>query len=181
MNKPLKPEHKKSLDALHLEHLQHINLQLAALDQPICEVEDKENQHYLKIADSLLKNYSQQRRLLAKYRCPADQRIQNFLNSYLHENGVNEQIHLPGETFILDQKGLARELSLPFESNEFHSPYIDSYRMQQGVLHNPRNDRRTTKGVFHIVSGGLPVPGDKSEVPVPAYAELLQNRVNSAG
>ncbi len=66
-----------------LEQLQHINLQLAALGQPTCEVEN--DPQYLKIADGLLKNYSQQRRLLAlaKYRCPADQRIQDFLNSLL--------------------------------------------------------------------------------------------------
>ena len=155
-----------------LEDLQHINLQLAALGHPTCEVED--DQQYLKIANSLLRNYSQQRRLLAKYRCPADQRIQDFLNAYLSENGVDASILLPGETFVLEHKGLARELSLPFQHNEFHSAYIDSYRMRQGVLHNPQNDRRTTKGVFHIVAGGLPVPADKNEVPVAAYAELLR-------
>ena len=155
-----------------LEDLQHINLQLAALGHPTCEVED--DQQYLKIANSLLRNYSQQRRLLAKYRCPADQRIQDFLNAYLTENGVDASILLPGETFVLEHKGLARELSLPFQHNEFHSAYIDSYRMRQGVLHNPQNDRRTTKGVFHIVAGGLPVPADKNEVPVAAYAELLR-------
>ncbi len=154
------------------EELQHINLQLAALGQPTCEVEG--DQHYLKFADSLLKNYSQQRRLLAKYRCPADQRIQNFLNTYLLDNGLDTVISLPGETFVLERKGLARELSLPFQENEFHSAYIDSYRMHQGVLHNPQNDRRTTKGVFHIAAGGLPVPADKNEVPVKAYAELLR-------
>ena len=118
------------------EELQHINLQLAALGQPTCEVEG--DQHYLKFADSLLKNYSQQRRLLAKYRCPADQRIQNFLNTYLLDNGLDTVISLPGETFVLERKGLARELSLPFQENEFHSAYIDSYRMHQGVLHNPQ-------------------------------------------
>ncbi|MDD5265826.1 MAG: hypothetical protein PHO08_01690 [Methylococcales bacterium] len=157
-----------------LEELQHINLQLASLGQPTCEVEG--DQQYLKIADSLLKNYSQQRRLLAKYRCPADQRIQDFLNAYFHENGLDASIRIPGETFVLEHKGLARELSLPFQHNEFHSAYVDSFRLMQGqgVLHNPQNDRRTTKGVFHIVAGGLPVPADKNEVPVAAYAELLR-------
>ena len=155
-----------------LEELQHINLQLASLGQPTCDVEG--DQQYLKVADSLLKNYSQQRRLLSKYRCPADQRIQDFLNTYLLENAIDTVINLPGETFVLDRKGLARELSLPFHENEFHSGYIDSYRMRQGVLHNPQNDRRTTKGVFHIAAGGLPVPADKNEVPVAAYAELLR-------
>ncbi|WP_432746369.1 hypothetical protein ABXJ76_09550 [Methylobacter sp. G7] len=165
-----------------LEKLQYINLQLAALGQPTCAVEN--DPQYLKIADGLLKNYSQQRRLLAltNYRCPADRRIQDFLNHYLTENGVsvdqNAFISLPGETFVLEQKGLARELSLPFQHNEFHSAYIDSYRIQQGVLHNPQNDRRTTKGVFHIAAGGLPVPADKNEVPVAAYAALLREALS---
>ncbi|MEY3787163.1 MAG: hypothetical protein RLZ75_1370, partial [Pseudomonadota bacterium] len=35
-----------------LEELQYINLQLAALCQPTCDVE--EDQQYLKVADSLL-------------------------------------------------------------------------------------------------------------------------------
>ena len=154
------------------EELQHINLQLAALGQPVCAVDGE--QPYLKIADSLLKNYSQQRRLLAKYRCPADQRIQDFLNAYLRDNGIDTDIKLPGETFVLDRAGMAREVSLPFGKNDFHSAYVASYRMHQGVLHNPQNDRRTTKGVFHIAAGGLPVPADKNEVPVIAYAQLLQ-------
>jgi hypothetical protein len=46
--------------------------------------------------------------------------------------------------------------------------------MHQWVLHNPKNDRRTTKGVFHIAEGGLPVPDDKSQTPLNAYAELLR-------
>ncbi|MGR9012368.1 MAG: hypothetical protein ACU83U_01875, partial [Gammaproteobacteria bacterium] len=178
MNSTTNQTHSDSSTFSRLKTLQHINLQLAALGQPTCEVEN--DPQYLEIAEGLLKNYSQQRRLLAltKYRCPADQRIQNFLNRYLTENDVNVDqsatINLPGETFVLEQKGLARELSLPFQNNEFHSAYIDSYRIQQGVLHNPQNDRRTTKGVFHIAAGGLPVPADKNEVPVIAYAALLR-------
>ncbi len=161
-----------TINSQQLEELQFINLQLASLGQPICDI--KTEQTYLKIAENLLKNYSQQRRLLAHYRCPADQRIEDFLNAYLVKNGLKEPIYLPQETFVLQRKGLARELSLPFQFTEFHSAYIDSYRMQQGVLHNPKNDRRTTKGVFHIAAGGLPVPADKNEVPVNAYAKLLQ-------
>jgi phosphoenolpyruvate carboxykinase (diphosphate) len=149
----------------------HINLQLAALGQPTCEIDD--DKQYLDIANGLLKKYTEQRRLLAQYRCPADQRIEDFLNRYLLSNGINETIRIPGETFVLEQKGLARELSLPYQGDEFHSAYIDSYRIQQGVLHNPQNDKRTTKGVFHIAVGGLPVPADKSEVPVTAYAAIL--------
>ena len=129
---------------------------------------------YLSIADSLLKNYSEQRRLLSEYRCPADQRIQDFLNAYLARNGLDVTISLPGETFTLNAPGIARELSLPFDGNKYTSSLLESYRVQQGVLHNPKNDRRTTAGVFHIVEGGLPVPADKKSVPVSVYANLLQ-------
>lgn len=156
---------------------QHINLKLAALGQPTCRLADGDHS-YLTIADSLLKHYTRQRRLLSAYRCPADQRIQNFLNAYLSDNGVNQQVELPGSTFILDRPGMAREVSLPLNGNHFHSELVDSYRLLQGVLHNPKSDRRTTKGVFHIVAGGLPVPADKMEVPVPAYAALLSEALN---
>ena len=153
-------------------NLQHINLQLAALGQPICQ--QVSNPAYLDVADSLLKNYLQHRHLLAEYRCPADQRIQDFVNDYLRENGIDETVKLPGSSFVLSRAGLARELSLPVNNNRFQSSYVDSYRLKQGVLHNPRNDRRTTKGVFHIVEGGLPIPADKCAVPVAVFAKLLQ-------
>jgi hypothetical protein len=50
-----------------------------------------------------------------------------------------------------------------------------SYRLSKnGVLHNPLNDKRTTKGVFHVADYGLPVPADKIPVPLLTYARLLQ-------
>jgi len=45
-------------------------------------------------------------------------------------------------------------------------------------LHNPANDRRTTKGSFHIAEGGLPIPGDKKAVPKITYARLLNSALN---
>ena len=151
--------------------LQHICLQLAAMGHR-CDLNT--DRSYLSIADSLLKNYSEHRRLLSDYRCPADQRIQDYLNNYLARNGVDATVSLPGETFTLNSPKIARELSLPFGRNEYKSSLLESYRVQQGVLHNPRSDRRTTAGVFHIVEGGLPVPAEKKAVPVGAYANLLQ-------
>ena len=156
--------------------LQHINLQLAALGQPICE--QVSDHTYLDIADSLLKNYLQHRHLLANYRCPADQRIEDFINGYFRENGIDQDIKLPDTSFILSKKGLARELSLPVIGNCYKSSLVESYRVQQGVLHNPSNDRRTTKGVFHIVEGGLPIPADKQAVPVATYSKLLSAALN---
>lgn len=138
--------------------LQHICLQLSALGHK-CQLSS--DQGYLSVADSLLKNYSEHRRLLSDYRCPADQRIQNFLNDYLKRNGVDATIELPGETFVLNEAGQARVLSIPIQEDKYQSDILESYRVLQGVLHNPAKDRRTTKGVFHIVEGGLPIPHDK--------------------
>ena len=155
---------------------QHINLKLAALGQPTCRIDSDHS--YLAIADSLLKHYSRQTRLLSAYRCPADQRIQNFLNAYLAEHGIDQRVELPGATFILDEPGMARELSLPLNGTHFHSDLVDSYRLLQGVLHNPKSDRRTTKGVFHIATGGLPVPADKLEVPAKVFGVLLKEALD---
>ena len=151
--------------------LQNICLQLAAMGHK-CQLGTEGS--YLSVADSLIKNYSEFRRLFAEYRCPADQRIQDYLNNYLERNGVDIKIKLPSEVFSLNEPGLARELSLPLGGNKYKSDLLESYRVKQGVLHNPKNDRRTTSGVFHIVEGGLPIPADKKSVPVDVYANLLQ-------
>lgn len=66
---------------------------------------------------------------------------------------------------MLPVHGIARTLSLPPEADHFESEYISSFRILQGVLHNPRNDKRTTKGSFHIAEGGLPISADKLSVP----------------
>ncbi len=101
-----------------------------------------------------------------------DSRIQSFLDSYLDGTGVSPQ--LPRVTFVLDQPGLARTLSLPIGGDKFESDLLTSYRTLNGVLHNPANDRRTTKGVFHIADGGLPVQDDKIEVPRAVFGRLME-------
>lgn len=115
-------------------------------------------------------------RLLADYLCPADWRISHFLREYLYDSGV--EIRLPARTFVLDSPGLARELSLPPDRDEFVSGIVRSYRLRQGVLHNPVNDRRTTQGVFHVAEGGLPIPDDKRAVPKKVFARLLERALN---
>jgi hypothetical protein len=110
-------------------------------------------------------------RLLADYLCPADWRIDHFLREYLYDTGLT--MPWPKRTFVLDSPGLARELSLPPDQDEFKSDIICSYRSSQGVLHNPVNDRRTTQGVFHVTEGGLPIPDDKKAVPKIVFGRLL--------
>jgi len=116
-------------------------------------------------------------RRLANRPCAADRRIQTFLDSYL--DGAAAQPKLPGETFVLDQPGLARALSLPVDATSFTSDYVESYKVLSGVLHNPRNDRRTTAGVFHVAEGGLPIPDDKKAVPRDVFARILAAAVDA--
>jgi hypothetical protein len=150
----------------------YINLKLAALGQPTSH--STADPAFLEIAGPLLRNYYQKDQLLGDRLCPADARIQAFLDSYLSEVCPDGAPRLPSNTFALDRPGLAREMSLPPDSASFASPYLNSYRIPQGVLHNPKSDRRTTQGIFHIVEGGLPVPADKIAVPKQAFAALLR-------
>jgi hypothetical protein len=125
---------------------------------------------WLQLAEPLVARQRQTARLLANYLNPTDQRIQSFLFDYLQEI---ETPRLPTWTLVLDRPGLARLLSLPAGGDDFTSPLLKSYRLRQGVLHNPTADRRTTQGVFHVAEGGLPIPDDKKAVPRETFARLL--------
>ena len=71
----------------------------------------------------------------------------------------------PASRWSCPGTGIARELSLPESADSYGNDYVRSYRVRNGVLHNPRSDRRTTQGTFHVAEGGLPIPGDKKAVP----------------
>ncbi len=159
------------------ERLQlYINLKLSSSGQPACE--QGSDSRFLDVANNLLNSYREKSRLLTGYLCPPDQRIQSFLNDYLADVAEGAIPRLPENTLILDRHGVARELSLPARQNEFKSECVSSYRLRNGVLHNPTSDRRTTKGSFHIAEEGLPIPGDKKAVPKLAFARLLRAALN---
>ncbi|MCP5137361.1 MAG: hypothetical protein H6981_11240 [Gammaproteobacteria bacterium] len=149
----------------------YINLKLASSGQPVCPGSD--DGEFLLASDDLLQSYREKSRLLSGHLCPADRRIQDFLDDYLADADADVSPHLPSETIVLDRHGVARELSLPMGGDVFKSDIITSYRVKQGVIHNPASDRRTTKGSFHVVEGGLPIPGDKKAVPKIAFARML--------
>ena len=153
------------------ELLRYINFKLSALGQPVGR--STADWHALEVAGPLLRNYYQKDQLLGYRLCPADERIQNFLDDYLSDGRPDGAPRLPGNTFVLDRPGLARVMSLPPDADTLASPYLNSYRVAQGVLHNPKSDRRTTKGVFHIAEGGFPIPADKVRVPKEAFAAIL--------
>jgi hypothetical protein len=154
----------------------YINLKLFSTGQP--SAHHAGDHEFMSIAQDLLKSYREKNRLLTQYQCPVDQRIQQFLDSYLEGLGADAKVRLPSNSLVLDRYGVARELSLPSDGNVFVSDIISSYRVRQGILHNPANDRRTTQGSFHIAEGGLPVPGDKKAVPRVAFARLLTSALN---
>ncbi|PAW91065.1 MAG: hypothetical protein B9S33_01090 [Pedosphaera sp. Tous-C6FEB] len=152
----------------------YINLKLAALGCPTLDTADAAEFHDL--TESLLARHRETERLLSDYQAPVDWRIQQFLDEYLHETGVS--VRLPHQTFVLDRHGIARALSLPPDRDEFRSDIVSSYRVRQGVLHNPAKDKRTTAGVFHVAEGGLPIPDDKKAVPVRTFARMLEFALN---
>ena len=157
--------------AAHL--IAHINVKLALIGcQPVPIKGDAE---FAEIAAAMAGQSREKDRLLGHYLCPADHRIQTFLFDYLQNVPVTK---LPTRTFVLDRPGLARILSLPLDRDEFHSDIISSYRVAQGVLHNPRSDRRTTQGIFHVTEGGLPIPDDKLGVPKITFAKMLALALN---
>ncbi len=149
--------------------VRYINLKLAALGQPIFGANGVPA--FVDFATPFLRNHQEKNRLLLNYAPPVDRRIQDFLNEYLKELNL-PPIKLPS-AFILDRPGLARTLSLPPDKDIFQSDIVESYRVRQGVLHNPKSDRRTTQGVFHVAEGGFPIPDDKLAVPKVVFANLL--------
>lgn len=145
----------------------YLRLAQAGLPAP-AEVKDSAT---AKLVAPILARQRELSRRLADRLCAADQRIQDFLDDYLADTGLAPK--LPRRTLVLDEPGLARELSLPHDADHFSSPLLNSYRLANGVLHNPANDRRTTAGVFHVAEGGLPIPDDKIAVPKAVFARLL--------
>ena len=148
----------------------YINLKLRDLGCPAFPV--AHDAEFADLVGGLMASHREKDRLLAQHMCPADTRIQNFLQDYLGDEV--EVPRLPNQTFVLDRHGLARQLSLPPDKDEFSSDIINSYRVRQGVLHNPKSDRRTTQGIFHVTEGGLPVPDDKKAVPKAVFGRLLK-------
>lgn len=152
----------------------YINLKLASCGQPVCV--DDNAAVFMDTAQDLLNSYLEKSRQLASSSLyPPDRRIQDFLDRYCADLGLDKMPTLPTMTFELDRHGVARELSLPMGKDEFRSEIVSSYRVKQGILHNPASDRRTTQGLFHIAEGGLPVPGDKKEVPKLTFAKMLEH------
>ncbi|MDF1815161.1 MAG: hypothetical protein P1V20_23365, partial [Verrucomicrobiales bacterium] len=155
----------------------YLNLKFAARGFPI--VGKEADFPFLEMGRSLILNFQERLRLLKSHRCPADEHITKWLNGYLEGTGVfgPNEAKLP-DALYLEKHGLSRLLSLPARSDKFESDIVSSYRTWQGVCHNPAKDRRTTKGVFHVAEGGLPIAADKLAVPKVTFAHMLKAALN---
>lgn len=151
----------------------YINLKFASRGLPI--VGDEADFPFLEMGRSLILNFQERLRLLKSHRSPVDRHIVRWLDTYLADTGEfgPEDPKLP-DAMVLERHGLARLLSLPEGGDCFESSIVSSYRTWQGVCHNPAKDRRTTKGVFHVAEGGLPIAADKLAVPKATFARLLK-------
>src|SRR5262249_3308337 len=100
----------------------YINLKLAALGQPVSR--HAGGADFLEIARPLLRNYHQKDLLLGSPLCPADLRIQTFLDAYFSDVSPGGVSRLPADALVLDRAGMARIMSLPADSDTFTSPYL---------------------------------------------------------
>src|SRR5581483_3194878 len=102
-----------------------INLRLSLLGcQP---VESGRGGAWVDLAAPIFARQREITRRLSDRLSPADDRIQRFLESYLADVGPAPQ--LLARTFVLDQPGLARALSLPAGGDAFASSLLKSYRL----------------------------------------------------
>lgn len=157
---PLTPEQQR----------EWINLKLTILGLPTYG--EEEQYPLIQLCSPLLAEYREKKRRLGEQLCPADQRIQDFLERFFQDCGQAVP-RLPSDTLVLDTPGMAETLSLAPDTDEYSSPHVKSYRIKQGVLHNPVSDRRTTAGVFHVCEGGIPISADKTPVPRKVFLNLL--------
>ena len=78
--------------------IQYINLQLAALGQPLfhdnADAKTKySNARFISLTDDLIKSFKEKTRLLSDHLSPVDQRIQNFLDDYLKEVAFDKLVY----------------------------------------------------------------------------------------
>ena len=126
----------------------------------------------------LMESFRERNTSLFQQQPPIDGRIESFLSRYFADCGEGDLLKLPKRSLTLDRHGLARELSIPLGKNKFENDQVKSYRCFNGVLNNPKADRRTTAGTFHVVEGALAIPGDKRAVPKEVFVKLFQAAMN---
>jgi phosphoenolpyruvate carboxykinase (diphosphate) len=149
---------------------QYIYMQMAATDLVL----DEDARQRVDLPEGLLANLEEKNRLLTQLRAPIDERIEAFLADHFSDLPLETPLELPNHSLVLDHHGMARQLSLPDGGDRFENEMLTSVRLANGVVHNPRADRRTTSGTFHVTEGGLPISGDKRAVPKQVFVNLFR-------
>jgi hypothetical protein len=161
------------------DHIKYINFKLASLGLPIYRSEETHREastYFIDLFDGIIKDYQEKTRLMNVHEIGIHKRINRFLREY-HEV-AEDAITVVEDAFVLDHYGMARVMSLPPDSDSYANEYLTSYRIKQGILNNPKNDKRTTEGSFHIVEGGLSIPSDKKAVPKGTFFKLYKKAIN---
>lgn len=154
------------------DRIKYINFKLASLGLPIYGEATDNEASFIDLFDDIIMDYQEKTRMVDSSEIGINKRIQTFFDRYFSD--LDERPNMIENTFTLDHYGLARELSLPPNADIYKNEYLSSYRIKQGILNNPKNDRRTTEGSFHIVEGGLPIPFDKKAVPRETFVKLYE-------
>ena len=146
------------------EIVRYINLKLAALGQPTSR--STADPSFLEIAGPLLRNYYQKDQLLGDRLCPADARIQAFLDAYLRGRVPGRRAAAAGEHVRARPSGAgARHVAAAGRRSLLVAVPELLPRARRACCTIRRATAAPRKGIFHIVEGGLPIPADKIAVP----------------
>lgn len=164
------------------DRIRYINFKLSAMDLPIATKDGKDlgqesdDTYLIDLLEEFVENYKEKTRLLDSEEVGINRRINNCFRSFFGDTDSTPKVIDP--SLSLDRYGLARELSLPIGGHTYKNEYLTSYKIKGGILHNPKHDRRTTEGSFHIAEGGLPIPFDKKAVPLDTFKKLYWLALN---
>ena len=84
------------------QRLRQVNLQLVASGLPATTGDDAD---FSAVAGSVLESFRARARLLSELRCPADARIEAFLQGHFQNENPGPELRLPDRTVILGQHG----------------------------------------------------------------------------
>jgi hypothetical protein len=119
-----------SNDSKTREKLQdYINLKLASHGLP--DLSKRRVSTTAKMTGALVQNIRIKNQILSEYLPPADKRIQDFLESYLEDTGEDVPL-IPTTSVVLDRYGMARELSIPPDKDEFVTDIVNCLPGQTG-------------------------------------------------
>ena len=160
------------------ELIRYINLKLAALGQPTSR--STADPDFLEIAGPLLRNYHQKDQLLGDRLCPADARIQAFLDSYFGDVCPRRRSRVcPPTLSCSTAPGLARDHVAAPERRQFPSPYLQvlsrpagrAAQSQERPPHHARNLSTSSKADCRFRPTKSPFPSRLSR---PCWRAALQ-------